>query len=187
MGYAMSDKGGNLLAIFELDASNAILPSYTNGTNCLHCGLIDTSGVDIAAKVEKYEAEDGITYGQDETYEGTTNGILKETDKLKVDYLSFGVRDKIHLEYKYEGKKNGKHQEVFKIVDVTPQMSFKTKGGTKSMKYDSTAIPQKTAFVLTAGALSILAAGMPSGFAFKCSTFTLAVDREHVIVETAVS
>ncbi len=185
MGRSLRDKGGNLLVIVELDSSNAIPGTITNGANALNCGLIFESQLDIEANVEKFKAEDGKTFGQDEEYEGKTSGVLMETSKLIADYLAFGTRSKIHLEIKYEGIKDGKHQEVFKIVDVTPQMHFKTPGGTKAMRYDSTAIPQPAPVVFSAANLSAIEAAL--GIAIRTpGPVTLPADQEHVIVETAM-
>lgn len=186
MGRSLRDKGGNLLVIVELDSNNAIPGTITNGTNALNCGLISESKLDIEANVEKFKAEDGKTYGQDEEYEGKTSGVLMETSKLIADYLAFGVRNKTHLEIKYEGIKDGRHQEVFKIVDVTPQMHFKTPGGTKSMKYESLAIPQPAAVTFSANNLSAIETAF--GISIRASgPITLPADQEHVIVETNVS
>ena len=185
MGRSLRDKGGNLLIIVELDSSNAIPPTITNGVNSLNCGLLAESQLDIDANLEKFKAEDGKTYGQDEEYEGKTSGVLMETSKLIADYLAFGTRNKIHLEIKYEGIKDGKHQEVFKIVDVTPQMHFKTPGGTKAMKYESTAIPQSQPVIFSSGNLTAIESAL--GVSIKASgPVTIPADQEHVIVETAL-
>ena len=85
MGRSLRDKGGNLLIIVELDSSNAIPPTITNGVNSLNCGLLAESQLDIDANVEKFKAEDGKTYGQHEEYEGKTSGVLMETSKLIAD------------------------------------------------------------------------------------------------------
>jgi hypothetical protein len=140
MSKALRDKGGNLIVIVELDENLTIPTGIANGINALNCGLIFESQIDIDTKIEKFKAEDGRTYSQEETYEGKTSGVLMETSKKIADYLVFGVRDKIHLEIKYEGIKGGKHQEIFKVADVTPQLHFKTPGGTSAMKYESFAV-----------------------------------------------
>lgn len=185
MGRSLRDKGGNLLVIVELDSSNNIPETITSGVNALNCGLIFESQLDIDANVEKFKAEDGKTYGQDEEYEGKTSGVLMETSKLIADYIAFGTRNKIHLEIKYEGIKDGKHQEVFKIVDVTPQMHFKTPGGTKAMKYESTAIPQAAPAVFSAANLTAIETAL--GISIRTpGPVTLPAEQEHVIVETAV-
>ncbi|HWA05535.1 MAG TPA: hypothetical protein VG961_03230, partial [Ignavibacteria bacterium] len=95
MSRALRDKGGNQLVIIELDDNMAVPVSITNGVNALNCGLISESQVDIDAKTEKFKAEDGKTYGQDEEFEGRTSGVLMETSKLIADYLAFGTRGKL--------------------------------------------------------------------------------------------
>lgn len=185
MGRALRDKGGNILGIAELDANNALSGTLTNGTNCLNCKLLADSEVNIDPTVEKFKAEDGKTYGQDEEYEGNTRGTLMETSKVIADYLAFGVRGKTHLEYKYEGTKDAKHQEVFKLVDVTPQMHFKTPGGTKAMKYESVALVQDAAVTFSTGAIAALAAAL--GITIRTTAaVVIPAGQEHLLVETAV-
>lgn len=183
MGRALRDKGGNMLLIVELDSSNALPGSIENGVNSLNCGLLAESQLDIEANVEKFKAEDGKTYGQDEEFEGRTSGILMETSKLIADYLSFGVRNKTHLEIKYEGLKGGKHQEVFKIVDVTPQMHFKTPGGTKAMKYSSTAIPPAQEVTFSESDLAAIESALSVNIRTS-GPITINASEEHLIVET---
>ncbi len=183
MSRALRDKGGNQLVIIELDDNMAVPVSITNGVNALNCGLISESQVDIDAKTEKFKAEDGKTYGQDEEFEGRTSGVLMETSKLIADYLAFGTRGKLHLEIKYEGIKGGKHQEVFKIADVTPQMHFKTPGGTKAMKYESVSIVQPQAVVISAGSITAIEAALGVNIR-AAGPVTIPAEQEHIIVET---
>lgn len=185
MSKALRDKGGNLLVIVELNDNLAIPVSIIKGVNSLNCGLIFESQVDIETKTEKFKAEDGRTYGQDEEYEGKTSGILMETSKLITDYLAFGTRGKLHLEIKYEGIKGGKHQEVFKLADVTPQMHFKTPGGTKAMKYESTSIIQSQPVTFSAANIAAIKSAL--GVNIKTAgPITIPVEQEHVIVETEI-
>ena len=108
-----------------------------------------------------------------------------ETSKLITDYLAFGTRGKLHLEIKYEGIKGGKHQEVFKIADVTPQMHFKTPGGTKAMKYVSTSIIQLQPVTFSAANIAAIEAAF--GINIKTTgPVTIPVEQEHVIVETDI-
>lgn len=187
MSYAIRDKGGNLICIAELDSSNAVSGTITNGTNALNCGLVKESQVDIDPTIEKFKAEDGKTYGQDEEFDGTVKGTLMETDKTKADYLAFGVRDKnSFVLYKYEGIKNGKHQEVFAVGDVTPQLHFKTPGGVSAQRFEFQAVPPATAVTFSTGALAALGAAW--GKTVKTtSAVTVPAGQEFVIVETAVS
>lgn len=185
MGRALRDKGGNQLAIVEIDSGGLIPGSIVNGVNALNCGLISESQLDIDANVEKFKAEDGKTYGQDAEFEGKTSVVLMETSKLIADYLAFGTRDKTHLEIKYEGIKDGKHQEVFKIVNVTPQMHFKTPGGTKAMKYESTAIPQQSPVTVSGSDLAAIESALGVNIR-TAGPITIPAGQEHVIIETAL-
>ena len=171
--------------IIELDENMQIPPSIVNGVNALNCGLIFESQVDIDTKSEKFKAEDGRTYGQDEEYEGKTSGILMETSKLIADYLAFGTRGKLHLEIKYEGIKGGKHQEIFKIADVTPQMHFKTPGGTKAMKYESVSAIQAEPVVISPANISAIEAALGVNIR-TIGPVTVPAEQEHAIIETGI-
>lgn len=187
MARALKDKGGNLVCIAELDSSNALSGTITDGTNGLNCGLIADSGVDIDANITKFKAEDGKSYGQDEELEGKIAGTVMETDKTKTDYLAFGVRGKdSFLAYKYEGIKNGKHQEIYAIVDVTPQMHFKTPGGTTANKLECVCVPPLTAVTFTAGALAIWFTAM-NVTRRGTGSVVIPAGQELLIVETAVA
>ena len=185
MGKSLRDKGGNQLVIIELDENMQIPPSIVNGVNALNCGLIFESQVDIDTKSEKFKAEDGRTYGQDEEYEGKTSGILMETSKLIADYLAFGTRGKLHLEIKYEGIKGGKHQEIFKIADVTPQMHFKTPGGIKAMKYESVSAIQAEPVVISPANISAIEAALGVNIR-TIGPVTVPAEQEHAIIETGI-
>lgn len=181
------DKGGNSLVVALLSTTNAILTSYTAGTNCLNLGIIADSELAIDPSIEKFKAEDGKTYGSDETYEGRTVATLMETDKAKVDYLAFTVRDAAnHLEIKYQGKKNGYHQEVFKLADITPQMNMKSPGQSKSMKYESTSVVPAAATVFSIGDLAAIEAATGATI-YAPGPVTIPAGQEHVLVETLIS
>lgn len=185
MSRALRDKGGNRLLIIELEDNLALPGSIVNGVNALNCGLIFESQVDIDTKTEKFKAEDGRTYGQDEEYEGKTSGILMETSKLIADYLAFGTRGKLHLEIKYEGIKGGKRQEIFKIADVTPQMHFKTPGGTKAMKYESISAVQLQPVIITPADITAIEAALGVNI-YTEGPVTIPAEHEHVIAETEI-
>ncbi len=181
------DKGGNKLVIALLTAANAVLTSYTAGTNCLNLGSIADSEIKVDPSSEKFKAEDGSVVGSDETFEGMTSATLMETDKAKIDYLTFTVRDAAnHLEVKYQGKKNGFHQEIFKLADITPQMNLKAPGQSKSMKYESTSVVPTAATTFTLGDLAAIEAAT-GGTIYAPGPVTIPAGQEFVIVETAVS
>lgn len=183
MSRALRDKGGNRLILVELDENLVIPHGIANGVNALDCGLLFESQVDIDTKIEKFKAEDGKTYSQEETYEGKTAGVLMETSKTIADYLAFGVREKIHLEIKYEGIKGGRHQEIFRIADVTPQMHFKTPGGTSAMKYESFAVVKDSEVFFSSEDLTAIKNAL--GIVIHTEgPVSIPAGQEHVIIET---
>ena len=182
----IKDKGGNKIAVAELDSSGQIVTNLTAGVNCLDAGHLANSDLSVKTKKTSHRNEAGEIAASDYEYEGITSGILMETDKQKLDYLSFGVRNKKHLEYKYLGIKNGSHQEVFKIVEITPQMKISAPGGAKSMPYESTAVFKNTDFVLSQNSISAIEAALSIDIK-TAGPVTIPKNSEHVIVESAVS
>lgn len=181
----IKDKGGNKIAIAELDSSGQIVSSLSAGINCLDAGHLANSGLEVKTKKTLHKNEAGESVASDYEYEGITSGILMETDKQKLDYLTFGVRNKKHLEYKYLGIKNGSHQEVFKIVEITPQMKLSSPGSAKSMPYESTAAFKTADFVLSQNSISAIEAALSIDIK-TAGPVTIPKGSEHVIVETAV-
>ncbi len=182
----IKDKGGNKIAVVELDDNIQLPSTLTAGTNCIDAGHIANSDLAIKTKKTIFKNEAGETVAADFDYEGITSGILMETDKQKLDFFAFAVRNKKHLEYKYLGIKSGKYQEVFKIVEITPQMKLAAPGGTKSMPYESTAIVLRDNYTISTGAIGQIETAL--GIDIKTAgPVTIPGGAEHVIVETTVS
>jgi hypothetical protein len=182
----IKDKGGNKIAVVELDENNQIPFGLTAGANCIDAGHIANSDLAIKTKKTIFKNEAGETVASDFDYEGITSGILMETNKQKLDFFAFTVRNKKHLEYKYLGFKGGNYQEVFKIVEITPQMKIAAPGGSKSMPYESTAIVIRDNFTISSGSIAQIERAL--GIDIKTAgPVTIPGGTEHVIVETAVS
>ena len=182
----IKDKGGNKIAIVELDVNDSIPVNLVSGQNCLDLGHLANSELAIKTKKTLFKNEAGETVATDFDFEGNTSGILMETDKQKLDMLSIGVRNKRHLEYKYLGIKGGSHQEVFKIVEVTPQMKVSSPGGAKSMPYESTAIVMHSNYVISPLAISEIESALSIDIKTP-GPVTIPDGQEHVIIETEVA
>lgn len=181
----IKDKGGNKISLAELD-ENYLLPGHwTAGVNCIDLGHIASSQLEMKTARTKFKNEAGEPVSTEHEFEGITTAVLMETDKEKADFLAFRTRNRKYLEYKYLGIKGGKHQESFKIAEVTPQMKMASPGGTKSLQYESSSCILPSDFVIstqgiidfeTALGINIRTAG----------PVTIAARTEHVIIETPV-
>lgn len=156
----INDKGGNKIAIVELDNDFVVVPALAEGTNCLDLGLLASSEIEMKANKEEFKSEDGVIRQTSYEYLADTTGILMEINKQVVDFLCYSVRNRIYLEYKYLGIRGGKYQEMFKIVKVTPQMKLATPGGAKSMPYESTAICPTNTVVISAENITAIKAAL---------------------------
>lgn len=180
---AIHDKGGNLIALAEVTEGTWALKTLTAGTNALVVGHISQSGVGQQTSKTEYKSEDGKTVATDFEYSINTTGTLMQTDKATIDFMAESVKSKYFLEYKYGSIVDGKKQEFFKIVQVTPQFQIDTPGATASMPYEATGVyPSSTvtynsthlAAIETALSITIYATGAAitasQGFVVKETT-----------------
>jgi hypothetical protein len=184
------DKGGNQILNVILNPDNSFpesLVPFTNGAgNCIDLGHIKSSGLSTKADKQEFKSEDGIVRKTDYDYSGTTFSILMETDKDKLDWLAYAIRGKQVLEIKYQGIKNAKYQEVFRIVNVTPQINVESPGGAGSLKYESTASVQSSDVQFTAQNLTDIETALDITIR-TMGPVIIPADREHEIVETVIS
>ncbi|RPI19019.1 MAG: hypothetical protein EHM58_03125 [Ignavibacteriae bacterium] len=183
----INDKGGNKIAVIELDENYAIVENLSEGTNCLDLGHIASSEVELKANKEEYKSEDGVIRQTSYEYMANTSGILMEINKTAIDFLCFTVRDKMYLEYKYLGIRGGKHQEIFKVVKITPQMKVTAPGGAKSMPYESTAIVPMSSVMISADDIVAIRLAIAHVGIRTPGPVTIAANTEFVLVETGVN
>lgn len=139
------DAGGNLIALGEVTDAWA-LKTLTAGTNAIDAGEISTSDIAQTTSKTEYKNEKKKTVATDFEYSLNTTGTLMQTDKATIDFFAESVKNKYFLQYKYQGIKDGKHQEVFTLGTVTPQFKMTTPGSSSSMPYEFTGVyPNTTA------------------------------------------
>ncbi|MBM4158592.1 MAG: hypothetical protein FJ216_07420 [Ignavibacteria bacterium] len=189
MGYIdkqISDKGGNLIALVELDGDNKIPETLEDGVNCIILGHINESETDLKASKEIFKSEDGKPRATEYSYEGGSKATLMQRGKDILDFLCFSVRDKKFLEIKYLGIVDGKLHEKFSVVEVTPQMLIKTPGAAKSNPYESTIIVQRSAVEISSDDIDAINEELGED-TIKCTSFSIPADQEHVLVETSLA
>lgn len=131
---------GNLIALGEVNADTFALKTLTDQTNAIHLGHLSTSNAAQTPSKTDIPNEKGLNVVSTFDITKNTTGTLMQTDKAQIDFLAVKVKDKTMLEYKYLGVNNGKHQELFKVVNVTPQYAIDTANPGTSMPYESTAV-----------------------------------------------
>lgn len=188
---AISDKNRSKKGILCLsEVSDALVlrtPASDSSsiTFSINLGEVMDSSLDQATSKTEFKNEAGVAKGTDFEHSLTTNATLMERDKIKIDFLSTGCRNKIYLEYKYAGIVDAKHQEYFKFVQVTPQHSIKLPGGASSLKYESTGIyPDATA---TINSTSLAAIETALTITIYCTGVAITPTAGYVLKETAVS
>lgn len=184
---AIKDKGGNKLAVAQLNSNLALVTTLTAGTTLLNVGNISESGTTQETAKSEFKSEDGVTRATDYEYTLATSAVLMETDKTKLDFLADTVKGKRYLEYKYQGIKNGKYQEVWKLVEVTPQFNLQTPGGVTSMAYESTGIYPNSTVTFTATAISGLNTALGSALTIRhTGAVAISPTKGFLITEKAV-
>ncbi len=182
----INDKGGNKIAIVEVDNDYNILENLSEGTNCLDLGHIASSESELKAGKEEYKSEDGVVRQTSYEYTANTTGVLMEINNIIINFLCFGVRGKTYIEYKYLGIRGGKHQEIFKLVKVTPQMKIASPGGTKSMPYESTAIAASSDVSISGDDIININTALPHCRIKADRSIVILADTEFVMIETEV-
>lgn len=117
--------------------------------------------------------------------EVVVEGVLQQTDKATLD-IAKECRGKYYALYKYNGKKNGKHQEIFYGVGrIDPSFEVKYMGGTTPFKYT----PTKLISAVTIAATVVCAAptgGAGAWGAYVTASVSIAAGDYYTIVETTV-
>jgi len=185
---SIKDKNTNkkgILCLFETSDAFVIKTPASDSTaltTAVNLGQINESSVDQVTSKTEFKNEAGVAVFTDFEYALTTTGTLMERDKVKIDWLSNYTKGKYYVEYKYLGLVDGKNQEMFKLVQVTPQHSIKLPGGATSMKYESTAIFPDTTVTITGTILTAIETAL--GITIYCTGAAITPTQGYVLKET---
>jgi len=188
---AIVDKNKNkngLLILQEVSDAFAVkTPSAWAGTTgtTINLGQLNQSTVNQTTSKSTIKNEAGVDVYTDFDYSQMTTGTLMERDKIKIDFLSDFVKGKFYLEYKYLGIVDGKHSEMFKIVQVTPQYDVTLPGGATSMKYESTGIFPDTTIAITGTSLAAIETALT--VTIYCTGVSITPSKGYCLKETTVA
>lgn len=180
----ITDKGGNKVCLAEVTDAWA-LKTLTAGTNALDVGHVANSDIAQTTSKTEYKSEDGKPRASDFEYSLNTTGQLMQTDKVTIDFLAESVKSKYFLQYKYQGIKDGKHQEIFTLGQVTPQFKITTPGGTTSMPYEFTGIYPTATVAFTS--TNLVAIETALSCTIYCTGASITASQGFVVKETAVA
>lgn len=180
----IQSKGGNLIALVELDTDFAIPTVLTAGTNCINLGHIQESTDGVTSKKTDKMNERGQIVSTEFDYTGSTTGTLMQRSATIRNFLANKVRDKIYLEIKNLGIVGKNTHERFSIVKVSANDSVKTPDGT--IKYESSYIvPQSDTTFDTEDFTAIETA---LGITIAATSATIKANEESSgVVATAIS
>lgn len=180
---AIVDDGGNLICLSEVSDSWA-LKTLTAGTNAINAGHISTSDFSQATNKTEYKNEQRKTVASSYEYSINTTGTLMQTDKATIDFFAESVKSKYFLQCKYMGIKDGKHQEIFTLGQVTPQVKITTPGASASMPYEHTGIyPTST---VTFNSTNLAAIETALSVTIYATGASITASQGFVVKETAV-
>lgn len=188
---AISDKNKNRLTNLILnEVSDAFViktPASWSGTSgtSINLGQIADSSVLQSTNKTEIKNEAGYVVNTDYDYSLMTNATIMERDKTKIDFLADWVKGKYYLEYKYLGIVDGKHSEIFKFVQVTPQFNVTLPGGATSIKYESTAVFPDSTITITGTSLAAIETAL--SITIYCTKVTVSPSKGYCLIETAVS
>ena len=179
---AIATKGGGIIKIKEVLEDGADLSTtaqvydlgYLQETtfrdNTTETIINDETGDQVAAVEEKREV--GV------------EGVLQQSDKTILD-IAKETRGKFYALYKYNGVRNGKHQEVFfGVGKINPSFEVKYAGGTVPFKFTA----MKTASAVTISTALVTAAITTTGGwgAYATASIAVSVGDYYTIVETSI-
>lgn len=176
---------GNLIALTQLNPTTYAVITPVAGTTSFHLGEIVTSAPQQTADKTELKNEKGKTIRSSYTFNLMTTGTLAQTNKALVDFLSKTVKGKVYLEYRYQGINNGNHQEIFKIVNVTPQHNFDSSNAGASMPYESTGIFPAATVTINSTVLTSIETAL--SIAIQTTGVSITSDDGEIIKETAVA
>lgn len=188
---AIIDKNKNKKGILCLnEVSDAFViktPAAWSGTAGTTIDLGEIAESTPAQNTGKTEIknEAGVSVYTDFEHTHVTTATLMERDKAKIDFLSDFVKGKYYLEYKYLGIVDGKHQELFKIVQVTPQFNLKLPGGATAMQYESTGVFPNSAITITGTSLAAIETALT--ITIYCTGVSITASKGYCLKETAVT
>lgn len=178
---AVVDKGTSIIAVAEVSDAWA-LKTLTAGTNALLVGHVANSDISQTTNKTEYKDESGKTVASDFEYSLVTTGTLMQTDKTTIDFMAESVKGKYFLEYKYQGLKDGKKQEMFKVGQVTPQFKMTTPGNTSSMPYEFTGIYPTATVTFNSTALAAIETAL--SITIYCTGVSITTSQGFVVKET---
>jgi len=188
---AIIDKNKNkngLLCLNEVsDAFVVKTPALWSGTagTSINLGEIAESTPAQSTGKTEIKNEAGVSVYTDYEYSHITTATLMERDKSKIDFLADFVKGKYYLEYKYTGIVDGKHQELFKIVQVTPQFNLKLPGGATAMQYESTGVFPNSTITITGTILGLIETAL--SVTIYCTGVSITASKGYCLKETAVT
>jgi hypothetical protein len=173
---AIKDKAGsNLWTLWEVDDTFAAVTPFT----CYGIGSIKETTQEQSTSVTKYKNESGNVEASDKDYEISLKGVIMDTSKALIDYLSTTVKGKFYGLYRRRNSVDGKTQEWFYgFGEVTPQHNVKSPGGADSMPFEYIALNNSSAITLSTTTLASIGA-------YVTAAVTIPIAGIFTIVETA--
>lgn len=171
---------GNIIIVQELDSSFAPT-TLTAGTTTNNLGSLSESEVKQTPTTTERKSEDGKLQRRTTTVTLGTTGTLMQEDADLVNFLSDTVKGKRYLEIKYVGYYNAKYNYILKIVEITPQHSYK-RGTAPGMPYESFAVSAGASITYSAAFFASVA-NLLSLSNFITTTQTITDSKQFLHVE----
>lgn len=181
---AIATKGGGTIRIKEVNDDGSDLSTTASVYDIGY--LQETTFRDNTTEtIINDETGDQVQVEQ-ENRDVSIEGILQQSDKLTLD-IAKETRGKYYALYKYNGVKNGKHQEVFfGLGRINPSFEVKYMGGTTPFKFTATKLISAVSIAASVASASPTA-GAGSWGSYTSATVSIAAGDYYTIVETTVA
>lgn len=176
-------KGGNMIALVELDSSNAIPASLTAGTNCIVFKDVEESNSPGDSNEEILRTEDTVIADVDQEFSAKTVATLLENNEDKLNFIFYLTRGKKYLLIRYRGTNAANHEELFAIVRVKATRDDKAPKG--KLPFEATHIAPDAAAAFDSDDMTAIETAL--SITIRCTAATIPAGQEDKTVKTAVS
>ena len=181
---SIQTKGGGIIRIKEVSDSGAELGTVASSVYDLGY-LQETTFRDSTPTTAIFDETGDQVQTEEGQREVVVEGVLQQTDKAALD-IAKEARGKFFALYKYNGVKNGKHQEVFfGLGKIDPAFEVKYMGGTTPFKFTAMKLSSAVTIAATLASAAPTAGGGSWG-SYTSVTVTIAAADYYTIVETSV-
>lgn len=167
-GAIVDKAGSNLWTLWEVDDTGTVATAFAS----YGIGSIKETSQDQTNATTNLENESGNVEQTEEKYEIMLTGVIMDTSKTLIDFLSTTVKTKFFGLHRKRTSVDGKTQEWFyPFGKVAAQHSVKSPGGASSMPFKFTALNNASAITISTTTLASIGAYVTAAVTIAAAGF----------------